>query len=162
MNIDPSEISEVFATASLGAPENAIGFVLWRVFHKYQREVDRVLKPLDLTHLQFTALTLVAWLNKNGAKATQGTMSRFGDMHKMQISLMLKALEKKLLIKRSTSPEDVRAKLTTITRDGLSVLHAALPLVVAVQRKIFGEEGIVGGALLKMLLEIDQEYSNVG
>jgi hypothetical protein len=42
------------------------------------------------------------------------------------------------------------AQNATVTRDGLSVLHAALTIIVAVQRKMFGEEGIIGGNLLKM------------
>jgi len=156
MDIDESEIAKVFATASLGSPESAIGFVLWRVFHKYQREVDRTLEPLDLTHLQFTTLTLVAWMSKSGQEVTQATISRFGDMHPMQISLMLKALEKKLLIERSTSQRDIRAKRATVTRAGLSALRVALPLVVSVQRQMFGEGGAPGGRLLKMLSDIGQ------
>ncbi len=43
MGNDTRAISELFRTASLGAPENAIGFVLWRVVNRYMREVDRSL-----------------------------------------------------------------------------------------------------------------------
>lgn len=53
MGNDSRAISEFFKTASLGAPENAIGFVLWRVVNRYLREIDRALAAagLDLTHL---------------------------------------------------------------------------------------------------------------
>jgi hypothetical protein len=33
-------VADLFATSSLGAPENAVGFVLWRVMHRYQRAAD--------------------------------------------------------------------------------------------------------------------------
>ena len=159
MSIKQSDIHALFANASLGSPENAVGFVLWRVFHRYQREVDRALEPLGLTLLQFTTLTLVAWFGKTGEEVTQAKLSQFGDMHPMQLSLMLKALEKKMLIERSTSREDVRAKHATITSAGLAVLGTALPIVVDVQRQVFGEEGVPGGKLLSMLSEIDQNRS---
>jgi len=39
------------------------------------------------------------------------------------------------------------------------VLRAALPVVVAVQRHLFGEAGLPGGTLLKMLSDIDRNPS---
>ena len=56
------KLDDVFAAPTLGAPENAVGFVLWRLVHRYVRELDRALAGLDLTHLQFTILALAAWL----------------------------------------------------------------------------------------------------
>ena len=156
MGPDQADISNVFDTVSLGSPQNAIGFVLWRVFHRYQREVDRALQPLGMTLLQFTTLTLVAWFGKSGEEVTQADLSRFGDMHPMQLSLMLKALEKKMLIARALSSADVRAKRAVLTTTGLTVLREALPIVVREQQRIFGEMGAPGGILLELLATIDQ------
>ena len=156
MGPDQADISNVFDTVSLGSPQNAIGFVLWRVFHRYQREVDRALEPLGMTLLQFTTLTLVAWFGKSGKEATQADLARFGDMHPMQLSLMLKALEKKMLIARSISSADVRAKRAVLTGAGLIALREALPVVVMEQQRIFGEMGAPGGILLSLLATIDQ------
>jgi hypothetical protein len=52
-----------------------VGFVLWRVVHRYVREVDRALIDYDLTHLQFTTLAMMAWLEREGDAVTQAEIS---------------------------------------------------------------------------------------
>ena len=159
MSNDVRAITGLFATASLGAPENAVGFVLWRVVHRYQREMDRALAALGLTHLQFTTLTLTAWLGRSGEAVTQAELARFGDIHPMQVSLMLKALEAKAMVARPRSQSDVRAKHIEITRAGLSALRHALPVAIDVQQRLFGNEGRPGGSLLTALLSLDSRHS---
>ena len=159
MGTDTRALEDLFATASLGAPENAVGFVLWRVVHRYVREIDRALAPLDITHLQFTTLTLAAWLGRSGNAVTQGELARFGDIHPMQVSLMLKALEGKAMITRVRSRSDVRAKHVELTRAGLETLHRALPIAINVQQRLFGDQGRPGGALLASLQEVEHDRS---
>ncbi len=149
-------IVDLFAEVSLGAPENAVGFVLWRVVHRYQREIDRALAPVDLTHLQFTMLTLVAWLARDGAPPTQAELARFGDIHPMQVSHMLKTLEAKSMVARARSAGNALAKTVEITAAGLSVLREALPRAIEVQQRMFAEDGLPGGSLLNALLRIDE------
>jgi len=156
MDADARAIMQMFETVSLGAPQNAVGFVMWRIVHRYQREVDQALQGLDLTHLQFITLTLVAWMSRTGDAAPQAEVARFGDIHPMQVSNVLKALERKGLVRRSPSPGKALAKDVAITSAGMVVLKAALPLVIAVQARLFGEEGRPGGALLDALVRIDQ------
>jgi DNA-binding MarR family transcriptional regulator len=153
-------IRRFFETASLGAPENAIGFVLWRVVHRYQRDVDRVLEPLELTHLQFTTLMIVAWLGRNGRPVAQGQVASDSDIHPMQVSQMLKVLESKGLVERTRSPTDIRAKLVELTTAGLAALRAALPAVIDLQRRVFGAEGGVDGALLAALRRVEEAQRN--
>ena len=155
MRNDASTIRKLFETASLGAPENSVGFVLWRVVHRYQREVDRALAMLDLTHLQFLTLILAAWLSRSGDAVTQTELARAGDIQPMQVSHMLKTLEAKGMVARSRSTSDVRVKRVEVTAAGLSVLGRALPVVIEVQQRLFGEEGRVGGSLLTGLLRLD-------
>ncbi len=160
MSIDPSAISSLFETASLGAPENAVGFMLWRLVHRYVREIDRVMAPLDLTHLQFTTLALAAWLGRSGKAIAQSELSRAGHIHPMQISLMLKALEAKRLIGRPRSKGDTRAKTVEVTQAGLAALRRALPIAIKVQREMFGEEGSEGGALLEAVLRAEARFKD--
>ncbi len=155
MTPDAHAINEMFDTVSLGAPQNAVGFVMWRVMHRYLREVDQVLRPLDLTHLQFTTLTLVAWMSRTGEMTIQSELARFGDIHPMQVSNVLKALEHKRLVQRTPKLGNVLAKSVGITSAGLTALRAALPLVIGVQRTLFGDEGRPGGRLLDALIHID-------
>jgi len=123
--------------------------------HRYVRELDRALAPLDLTHLQFTVLTLAAWLARSSDMVTQTKLARFGDIHPMQMSYVLKALESKGLVNRPASQSDIRAKLVTITAAGLTSLRRALPIAVEVQARLFGEAGRPGGALLSELMKLE-------
>jgi DNA-binding MarR family transcriptional regulator len=145
----------MFNEVSLGAPENAVGFVMWRVVARYQREVDRALAVSDLTHLQFITLALVAWFGRKHEPVTQIELSRSAGIHPMQVSQTLKALERKKLISRRRSKSDTRAKRAEVTSTGLKALREALPKVVEVQGRVFGETGRPGGSLLKELLRID-------
>lgn len=148
-------LTKLFATVSLGAPENAVGFVLWRVVHRYQREVDRVLTPLNLTHLQFTTLAMTAWLCRSGTPASQAKIATSAEIHPMQVSLMLKALEAKGMVVRTRNETDVRAKAIDLTPLGIKALRQAMPLVIDLQVAMFGPEGAVGGPLLDMLRRIE-------
>jgi DNA-binding MarR family transcriptional regulator len=149
-------IRNLFETLSLGAPEKAVGFVLWRVVHRYIREVDRALADHDLTHLQFTTLAMAAWLGREGESVTQSEIARFSDIHPMQVSQMLKVLETKGMVKRERSPSDVRAKHIAITRSGIATLGRTMPVVIEVQRRLFGEAGKTGGSLLEGLLRVGE------
>lgn len=119
-------------------------------------EVDRSLAAagLDLTHLQFETLIQSAWLGRSGEAATQTELARFGGIQPMQVSHMLKALEGKGLVVRPRDRSDVRTKRVEVTAAGLEALRRAKPVVIDVQRRLFGEEGAAGGKLLNSLLQI--------
>lgn len=157
MSADPDAITELFETVSLGAPQQAVGFVLWRVMHRYQREIDQALRPLGLTHLQFTALALAAWSQRSGEAATQSQLAVMGDIHPMQVSNVVRALDAKGLVKRSPSPGNALAKRVALTKAGLDALRTALPLGIAIQARLFGTEGRPGGSLLATLVAIDRD-----
>jgi len=150
-------IRQILEDVSLGSPDNAIGFVLWRIVSRYQREMDRALAPIDLTNLQFVTLALAAWFEQAGQPASQAELARFGGIHPMQISYMLKTLESKGFIMRERSASDTRAKCVSLTRTGLGTLRLALPRAVEVQGRLFGEEGRPGGGLLAILLALDRK-----
>jgi DNA-binding MarR family transcriptional regulator len=151
MAIHRDDLDEFFTTTTLGSPDAAVGFVLWRLVHRFQREMNRELTPLDLTHLQFTVLALVAWSNRNGT-ATQAKLARDYDVEPMQMSQMMKVLEAKGLILRRAPDINQRLKCAEITAKGLNVLGKAMPIAVDIQRRMFGAEGQPGGKLHKMLL----------
>ncbi len=143
---------------ALGAPENAVGFVMWRIVQRYQREVDRALISCDLTNLQFITLALVAWFEQENQSVTQIELARWADIHPMQVSRTLKALDAKKMVSRRQSKADARAKRVEVTRLGVNALRRALPRVIAVQSQIFGESGRPGGALLEGLIQL---YNNL-
>jgi DNA-binding MarR family transcriptional regulator len=155
MLADPDALNDFYDRETLGAPENAMAFVLWRIVHRYQRAIDRALAPLDLTHLQFTTLAMAGWLCRTGKLVTQAELARHADIQAMQVSLMLKALEAKGMASRSRSGSDTRVKRIEITIDGLDALRAAMPIVIDIQRRMFGGAGAPHGSLLAQLREIE-------
>ena len=160
MATDPQTLADLFANKTLGAPENAVGFVLWRVVHRYVRAIDRALATADLTHLQFTVLAITAWMARSGEPVTQVTLARFGDIHPMQVSQVLKALEVKGLVARTRSIADPRAKCIELTEIGVSALRQAMPLAISVQERLFGKAGAPGGSLLIALAQADARPSD--
>ena len=145
----------MFQEVSLGAPENAVGFVMWRLVARYQREVDRALVPANLTNLQFITLILVAWFGRENKPVTQINLARSAGIHPMQVSQTLKILERKKMISKQTSRLDTRAKEVVVTTLGIHALREALPRVIAVQTHLFGKSGQPGGKLLRELLRIE-------
>ena len=152
----------MFEELSLGAPENAVGFVMWRIMARYQRQVDRALAINNLTNLQFVTLALVAWFGRENEVLTQIELAGLAGIHPMQISQTLKAIEAKRMVSRRTSQADSRAKRVAITKQGLSTLRDALPKVIAVQSRVFGDSGRPGGALLTQLLKVDSYLPKEG
>jgi DNA-binding MarR family transcriptional regulator len=152
---NPEAIQRMFEDVSLGAPEHAVGFVLWRIVARYQREVDRALLPNNLTNLQFITLALVAWFAREGTPVTQIELARAAGIHPMQVSQTLKALETKKMVSRRTSRTDTRAKRVEVTSSGLKTLRVTFPKVIAVQSQLFGEAGLPGGSLLRELTRVD-------
>lgn len=159
MATDPQTLADLFANETLGAPENAVGFVLWRVVHRYVREIDRALAAAGLTHLQFTVLGMTAWMARSGEPVTQVTLARFGDIHPMQVSQVLKALAAKGMVARPRSSADTRAKRIEVTETGVAALRHAMPLAIAVQGRLFGKAGAPGGCLLTALAQADARSS---
>ena len=157
MAANPRTLADLFEHETLGAPENAVGFVLWRVVHRYVREIDRTLAPTGLTHLQFTVLALTAWMGRSGEPVTQVALARFGDIHPMQVSQVLKALNGKGLVSRPRSETDTRARQIEMTETGVAALRRAMPLAITVQARLFGDAGKPGGDLLAALLRTGAE-----
>ena len=152
MSVDPTELKDFFANSSLGAPDRAIGFVLWRLNRRFQREMDRALAGLDLTYLQFATLAIVAWINRSGEPVTQAELARQSDIEPMQVSQMLKVLEAKGWVARRAAATNASAKHTEITETGLATLRAAMPKGVDVHRRLFGDHGRPGSPALDVLL----------
>ncbi len=154
MNIDQQALAEMFAITTIQQPEDSIGFLLWRVAHRHQREIDRACAAVDLTHLQFVTLVLSAWLSRSGQPVTQPGLAKFSNIDPMQLSNVLKALEKKALVARPRSESDIRMKRVEVTPTGIEVLSRALPLAAEAQKRFFGPDLELGERLHSALRQI--------
>lgn len=148
------DLNDVFAASGVQTPEDSIGFLLWRVAHRHQREVDRVLAPFGLTHLQFVLIVQTAWLGRDGAVVTQAGLADFGKVSPMQLSNVLKTLAAKGLVVRDIHPGNARAKLVVLTDAAAALLARALPAVTTLQATFFGANAAFGADLHARLRQV--------
>jgi DNA-binding MarR family transcriptional regulator len=88
------------------------------------RRFDDVLRPLDLTHGQFS---LLISLNRP-EPPTLGSVADLLAMDRTTLTANLKPLERRHLIKVTVDKEDKRSRRLIITTSGRSLLNKAFPL----------------------------------
>jgi len=118
-------------------PRESPGFLLWRNFMRWQRELNNRLRPLGLTQPQFAILAVCGWLTRNAQEVTQQEIADFLGFDRMHISQILTSLEQNGLIKRQASTTDLRTKWIMLTAEGGGLLVQAMPLVEEFDRTFF-------------------------
>ena len=88
------------------------------------RRFDRVLRPLGLTHGQFS---LMMALNRP-APPSIGDVATVLAMDRTTLTANLKPLERRGLVKVSVDKDDRRGRRLTLTASGRALLAAAAPL----------------------------------
>lgn len=156
--IEKTDLQNILESSNIRQPEDAVGFLLWRVAHRYQREIDRACAEVDLTHLQFIVLVIAAWLGREPDPVNQTSLAGFSGIHKMQVSAVLKALEAKGLVARDRGDGDDRVKQVRLTSEGGAILRKALPLVEAAQKRFFGSNNELGSKLHTVLRRIVKSW----
>lgn len=133
MTVDWAKVSR------FAVPEDSAGYLLWQVTHQWQRQVEKALAEIDITHLQFVLLAGIGWLTRGNDLVTQVQLAEFCQIDVMQISQVVRKLETKGLIKRSTHPGDPRAKVLILTSVGEAALSQALPRVEQLDAQFFNQ-----------------------
>lgn len=128
-------------TTEFSGPEESPGFLLWKVSMRWRRQIEAALSTVGLTHPQFVLLANVGWLTRNGDDITQADLSRQCETDVNMTSQVLRALEKRGLIKRHTLKYDERSKYPKLTQEGSKLVETAIPLVEKVDREFFSKEG---------------------
>ncbi len=118
-------------------PEDAIGFWMWRLTLIFQRRAESALKQMGLTHLQYVILTLTGWLSLQSSQVSQRDLARISGVQEAQVSLMIKALKAKKLIKQTPGTEDIRVRWITITAAGVRLLSKAVPVMTSLQNEMW-------------------------
>lgn len=160
MTVDTQALATLFRSTGLQKPDDAVGFLLWRAAHRYQREIDRACADVSLTHLQFVVLIIAAWLARNGEPVTQSGLVAFSNIHPMQVSTLLATLDQKGLITRPRDPADERRKFVQITASGIDALTRALPLVETAQLRFFQTDTAAGRDFHDALRRVVQHWTD--
>lgn len=108
---------------------DSTGFLLWQVTALWQRKIAAVLRPHQLTQVQYALLASLLWFSKKTPYMTQTMLAQQTKLDIMMTSQVLRTLESKGLIKRQPHPTDTRAKILQLTKKGIDLVWKAVPLV---------------------------------
>lgn len=137
MSAGSLDTDEKWSGSVYAGPSSSPGFQLWREFLDWQRQLNVLLKPLGLTQPQFAILAVCGWLTRNSEQMTQHGIARFTGMDRMHISQIVSRLEKDGLIEKRVDPQDHRANLLSLSKEGFAQLRIAMPVVEAFDIEFF-------------------------
>jgi DNA-binding MarR family transcriptional regulator len=114
------------------------GFVLWHATLYWQRRVAEVLRPLSLTHAQFTLLAGTVWLEAHGdGPPSQRELADHAGTDAMMTSQVARALEQRELLQRESDASDARVRRLRATAAGRRLAYKAVEVVEALDDELF-------------------------
>ncbi|WP_426753813.1 MarR family winged helix-turn-helix transcriptional regulator [Myxococcus sp. Y35] len=112
-----------FAT-TLHVRDHCLCLVVQQASRALARRFDDALRPVGLTHGQFS---LLMSLNRPQPPSI-GPVAELLAMDRTTVTANLKPLERRGLVKTAVDPADRRGKLLILTDAGLQLLQSAVPL----------------------------------
>lgn len=118
-------------------PSEDLGFLLWQTNMIWQRQMNRALDKIKLTHTQFAIMAALNSLLKISAQVTQKEIAFRSKTDTMMVSKVLRTLQKKGLIERKEHETDTRAKCVYFTKQGLITLKNASEITTEANQLFF-------------------------
>lgn len=112
------------------------GHLLWLMSNKWQAQQRLALKPFDLTHVQFVLLATLVY-GPDDQKLTQIQLAERAEADPMMTSQVVRKLEGKGLVQRTSSADDKRAFNLEVTNKGIELTSLAMEVVEAVDDEFF-------------------------
>lgn len=131
--------------SAYAGPSESPGFLFWRNFMDWQRQLNTQLKPLGLTQPQFSILAICGWLSREGKKVSQHDIVVFTGMDRMHISQIVSRLEKDGLVEKEVCSNDRRVNLVCLSAKGRALLEVAIPIVEVFDEKFFHHKTLKPG-----------------
>jgi DNA-binding MarR family transcriptional regulator len=132
----PKRLPRLFAD-----PAQSPGFLLWQAANRWQQRQRAALAAVGLTPVQFVLLAGVAALAEDETPLTQARVARHAHTDAMMTSQVLRALERRKLVRRVPHPTDTRARLLRPTAAGRKLARQAAYLVDETDRAFFDAVG---------------------
>ena len=140
-----------------GDIESSPAYQLWLATNAWQRRLRRALAPFKLTHVQYLILASIDFLSQGEEFPTQVELSRFAALDINMTSQVVRALEGRGLVVRSTCVSDKRAHRLSLTPAGAEVRHAARAVVRPVTASFFEPLGDDLEVLTAAFRKLNQE-----
>lgn len=124
----------------VGDPGEIEGFLFWRASLRWQRMMTAVLRPLDLTHVQFILLS-GAWRMEieDGRAPSQRELADHAATDVMMTSQVLATLDKRGLVVRRPDPTDKRVRRVSVTDAGAALAAQAIQIASVADRRFFDQ-----------------------
>lgn len=135
-------------------PEENLGYLLWQTTMLWQKQMNRALDEIDLTHTQFVIMAALGWLAKSTNDVTQTEIADHSNTDRMMVSKILRTLQKKGLIERKEHETDTRAKCVFLTDKGIVMLQRAIEIKLNADNSFFSnlsDKQSFGEELLQMI-----------
>ncbi|WP_306360239.1 MarR family winged helix-turn-helix transcriptional regulator [Nocardia sp. CC227C] len=110
--------------------------------------MDDALRPLGLTTLQYTAMTVLE--RRSGLSSAQ--LARRSFLRPQTMNVMVQTLEERGLIRRDRDPANRRVLVATLTERGREVLREAAPLVRSIEERLLDGVSEQRGAAFRGVL----------
>lgn len=120
-------------------PEENLGYLLWQTTMRWQRQMNRALDSVGLTHTQFVILIALAWLSRNNEQVTQKAIANHSNTDRMMVSKILRNLQQNGLIERQEHVTDTRAKCVFLTDKGAEILQQAIAIKNTANDQFFNQ-----------------------
>ncbi|MFK8038670.1 MAG: MarR family winged helix-turn-helix transcriptional regulator [Crocinitomicaceae bacterium] len=120
-------------------PQDNLGFLLWQTNMTWQRELNRALDEIDITHTQFAILSALRSLLEESNAVTQKAIAERSNTDTMMISKVLRTLEKKGIVERKEHETDTRAKCVFLTSKGVKTFQNAFKIASAANQAFFSK-----------------------
>jgi DNA-binding MarR family transcriptional regulator len=132
-------------------PETLLGYRLWQVHYLWHKHIERELRAVNLSHLQYVLLAATNFLSREGEVPSQIRLATFTKVEKMMVSKNLRILEQRGYLSRKPYPGDRRANRIQLTASGLRLLRRTLSISVAAHAGFFRSLGSDWKRLNRML-----------
>ena len=122
--------------ADTSLSEKKIGLLVWQVSNSWQNKLRQKLKLYKLTLNEYLILESITELHQHSVLLTQNIISIFAGIDVTVVSVVLKLLERKNLIKR-TIDKDNRKKTIEMLSNGRKLFNEIQPIIELEEKKIF-------------------------
>lgn len=125
-----------------GGPLASTGFWLHRAALAWLNDIDAKLRPLGLTHTQFTLLAATSWLTWEQQPVAQQEIASFASCDRMMTSRVLRTLENRGLLDRHSDAGNGRIVLVEVTPEGRALVLVAVEVADKTDSAFFPDAAV--------------------
>ena len=122
--------------ADTSLSEKKIGLLVWQASNFWQTNMRQILKNYNISLNEYLILETIDFLQNNLDSPSQKGISIFSGIDVSVVSISLKSLENKKLIKRLID-RDIRKKIISILPEGYRVFNKIFPEIVQREKSLF-------------------------